>query len=98
MAKVTRPWIKILAWALLIVGLVLFVNNTEALTNGDAVECDGDPMSPGRYCVRIGDESLSYDEEKQKEAREELVAYTGIGLGALGIGLFTSYGIARRRR
>ncbi|WP_326810693.1 hypothetical protein OIE62_28280 [Streptomyces scopuliridis] len=47
--------------------MTTFFINAEALTNGDAVECDGSPMRPGQWCVRVGGESLSYDEEKKNE-------------------------------
>ncbi|WP_234048004.1 hypothetical protein [Streptomyces liliifuscus] len=68
-----RPWLGVLGWALFIVGMTTFFINAEALTNGDAVECDGSPMRPGQWCEQRGGESLSYDEEKKNEARGELV-------------------------
>ncbi|MGW7290018.1 hypothetical protein ACWGH4_31585 [Streptomyces sp. NPDC054847] len=92
-----RPSLKVLGWALFIVGMTTFFINAEALMNGKAVECDGSPMRPGQWCVRVGDESLSYDEEKKNEARGELVGYAGVGLGALGIAVFVTNGITTRR-
>ncbi|GGX18187.1 hypothetical protein [Streptomyces lomondensis] len=93
-----QPWLRILGWALFIVGMTMFFINAEALMNGDAVECDGSPMRPGQWCVSFsGGESLSYDEEKQNEARGELVGYAGVGLSALGIVVFISNEITTRR-
>lgn len=92
-----RPLLKVLGWALFIVGMATFFINAEALMNGKAVECDGSPMKPGQWCVRVGGESLSYDEEKKNEARGELVGYAGVGLGALGIAVFVTNGITTRR-
>lgn len=37
----TRPWLRVLAGALVIVGMTMFFINAEAVMNGDAVECDG---------------------------------------------------------
>lgn len=92
------PWLRVLAGALVIVGLAMFFINGEALVNGDAVECDGSPMRPGQFCVSAsGGETHSYVEEKQNEARGERVGYAGAGLGTLGIALFISHGIATRR-
>ncbi|WP_228472840.1 hypothetical protein [Streptomyces cyaneochromogenes] len=65
--------------------------------NGEAVECDGSPVSPGQWCVRAGGESLSHDEEKENAARGELVGYAGVGLGALGVVVFISEGITTLR-
>ena len=92
-----RPWLRVLGWALIIVGMTAFFINAEALMNGDAVECDGSLMRPGQWCVRVGGESFSYDEEKKNEAHGELVGYAGAGLGVLGIVVFISDGITRRR-
>ncbi|MFF7206137.1 hypothetical protein [Streptomyces sp. NPDC008141] len=94
----TRPWLKVLAFVLVIVGSAMFFINAEALLNGDAVECDGSQMRPGQWCTSFsGGGSLSYDDEKKNEARGELVGYFGVGLGTLGIGLFVRHGIAARR-
>ncbi|WP_234365514.1 hypothetical protein [Streptomyces sp. RTd22] len=57
--------------------MTAFFINAEALMNGDAVECDGSPMSPGQWCVRVGGESLSYDEQKKNEARGNSSATPG---------------------
>lgn len=92
-----RPWLRVLGWALFIVGMTMFFINAEALVNGAAVECDGSPMRPAQWCVRAGGESLSYDEEKKNEARGELVGYAGVGLGALRGVVFISEGITTRR-
>lgn len=90
----TTPWVRVLAFALAIVGMAMFFINAEAVVNGDAVECDGSPMRPGQSCVSFsGGETLSYDEEKKSEARGEVVGYAGVGLGALGIVLFIGHGI-----
>ncbi|MFK4593338.1 hypothetical protein [Streptomyces pristinaespiralis] len=95
----TRPWLTVLAYVLVIVGSTMFFVNAEALLNGDAVECDGSPMRPGQWCASFsGGESFSYDEEKENEAWGEIVGYAGVGLGALGIALFTSLWITTRRR
>ncbi|MEV5383561.1 hypothetical protein [Streptomyces sp. NPDC052721] len=94
-----HPWLRVLAGALVIVGLAMFFINAEALLNGDAVECDGSPMRPGQWCASAsGGETLSYEEEKKNEARGELVGYAGVGLGTLGIVLFISNGITTWRR
>ncbi|WP_028813278.1 hypothetical protein [Streptomyces flavidovirens] len=92
-----RPWLRVLGWALFIVGMTMFFINAEALMNSNAVECDGSPMRPGQWCMRVGGESFSYDEEKKNEARGELVGYAGVGLGTLGIVVFISDGITTRR-
>ncbi|MGX1675884.1 hypothetical protein [Streptomyces sp. NPDC055400] len=79
--------------------MTMFFINAEAFVNGDAVECDGSPMTPGQWCASAsGGETLSYDEERKNEARGELVGYAGVGLGTLGIVLFISHGITTRRR
>ncbi|MEU3853825.1 hypothetical protein [Streptomyces sp. NPDC029554] len=94
----TRRWLPVLAYVLVIVGPVMFFINAEAVLNGNAVECDGSPMRPGQWCTSFsGGGSVSYEEEKKNEARGEIVGYAGVGLGALGIVLFVSHGIARRR-
>ncbi|WP_327686196.1 hypothetical protein [Streptomyces sp. NBC_00467] len=90
---VTRPWLKVLAFVLVIIGSAVFFINAEALLNGDAVECDGSQMRPGQWCTSFS----GGDEEKKNESRGELVGYFGVGLGTLGIGLFVSHGIAARR-
>ncbi|WP_407560283.1 hypothetical protein [Streptomyces sp. 184] len=98
----TRPWMKLLAGGLLIVGLVLVVNNAAAMTNGDVVDCGGQTMRPGQECTRIigGDssEALDYEEMRSRENRDRIIAYTGIGVGAVGIALFGAHLAARRRR
>ncbi|QIP82748.1 hypothetical protein GLX30_00120 [Streptomyces sp. Tu 2975] len=93
-----RPLLRVLAWGLFILGMTTFFINAEALMNGNAVECDGSPMRPGQWCVRVGGESHSYDEEKKNEARGELVGYAGVGLGTLGIAVFITNEITTRRR
>ncbi|MET9423314.1 hypothetical protein ABZY06_21700 [Streptomyces sp. NPDC006540] len=92
-----RPSLRVLAWGLFIVGTTTFFINAEALMNGKAVECDGSPMRPGQWCVKVGGESHSYDEEKKNEARGELVGYAGVGLGTLGIAVFITNEITTRR-
>lgn len=97
MRRSSWPWLRVLAFALVIVGPVMVLNNSEALSNGDAVECDGSPMRPDQFCYKVGVGSASYDEEKRNEARGEVVGYAGVGLSALGIALFISIAIATRR-
>jgi hypothetical protein len=92
------PWHRILAFWLVGAGLALFLNNAEALSNGNAVDCDGDPMRPGQVCMYNTGFSNSYDEEKRDEAWGELAGYAGVGAGILGIVLFISGGIAMRSR
>ncbi|MGI5379757.1 hypothetical protein ACQEV2_36990 [Streptomyces sp. CA-251387] len=53
-----RPWIGILAMALVSIGMAMFFINAEAVVNGDAVECDGSPMSPGQWCMRTRDSGV----------------------------------------
>lgn len=94
----TRGYLKVLAYVLFIVGLVMFFINAEAVMNGNVVECDGSPMRPGQWCTSFsGGGSVSYDEEEKNEARGELVGYAGVGLSILGIVLFVGHGISARR-
>ncbi|MDL4817372.1 hypothetical protein AB0C21_14480 [Spirillospora sp. NPDC049024] len=94
-----NPWIRILACALVIIGLVLFINTREAVVNGDAVKCGRSQMRPGQLCGSFGGgEDRTYEEEKKREAREVVIGYTGVVLGSLGIVLVISHGIATRRR
>jgi hypothetical protein len=84
---------------LLSIGLAIVGINGEALWNGDAVECDGDPMRPGQVCADFAGPDNSYDEEKRAEARGELAGYAGVGVGTLGIVLLVgSSRTAMRRR
>ncbi|WP_207938628.1 hypothetical protein [Actinomadura darangshiensis] len=93
-----RQWPQVLAFALVIAGLVMFFVNGEAVVNGAAVECDGSPMRPGQWCMSTsGGGATSYDEEKRNEARGKLVGYAGAGVFTLGIVVFIGNGIARRK-
>jgi uncharacterized membrane-anchored protein len=97
----TRPWIKLLAGALLVIGLVMVINNVAPLTNGNAVHCGEDLMKRGDLCHAANSsfaDSRDYAEMQDSEIRGEIIGYVGIGTGALGVALFIGHVIVRRRR
>jgi hypothetical protein len=99
MRSLPWPWLRVMAFVLVIGGMVVALNNAEALSNGDAVECDGSPMRPDQFCVSFaGRGTNSYYEEQRSEAQGEVVGYAGVGFGVLGIVLFIGIAIATRRR
>ncbi|MBA0050193.1 hypothetical protein E0L36_04550 [Streptomyces sp. AJS327] len=96
----TRPWIKLLAGALLVTALVLVVNNVSALTNGDAVHCGEDVMEPGDQCYPANSgfsHGRDYAEMRDSETHGQVVGYAGVGVGVLGVALFVGHVIVRRR-
>ncbi|MBW8804451.1 MAG: hypothetical protein JF587_11450 [Catenulisporales bacterium] len=94
MVRRLRPWLKFLAFVLLVIGGSMFFGNSEAIFN-DGVSCGGQSMRPDEWCRSVDgpDPDRNYDEQKKHIDRERGFAYAGVTVGGVGLAMALALGV-----